>query len=63
MPYKPWHSLRKYQLPSILMLAVISNKAFDKVPHDKIIIKMRTVGITGAISEWYGTGYGIEHKK
>ena len=25
-------------------------KAFDKVPHDKLIIKMRTVGITGAIT-------------
>ena len=25
-------------------------KAFDKFPHDKL--KMRTVGITGAISEW-----------
>ena len=24
-------------------------KAFDQVPHDKLIIKMRTVGITGAI--------------
>ena len=27
-------------------------KAFDKVPHDKLIIKMRTIGITGAILEW-----------
>ena len=27
-------------------------KAFDKVPHDKLIIKMRMVGITGATSEW-----------
>ena len=27
-------------------------KAFDKVPNDKLIIKMRTIGITGAISEW-----------
>ena len=25
-------------------------KAFDKVPHDKLIIQMRMVGITGAIS-------------
>ena len=27
-------------------------KAFDKVRHDKLIIKMRMVGITGATSEW-----------
>ena len=27
-------------------------KAFDKVSHDKLIIRIRTVGITGAISEW-----------
>ena len=27
-------------------------KAFDKVSHDKLIIKTRTVGITEAISEW-----------
>ena len=26
-------------------------KAFDNVPHDKLIIKMKTGGITGAISE------------
>ena len=26
-------------------------KAFDKEPHDKLILKKRMVGITGAISE------------
>lgn len=27
-------------------------KAFDKVPHGKLIFKMRSVGITGSISDW-----------
>ena len=27
-------------------------KAFDKVPHESLITKMKTVAITGGISEW-----------